>query len=234
MHWSGLMRARNITVLATATLGFLGVIGNPDQIWVWILAFICAFVIVWKNWSKSNRLGQSYGFVLGRVLSLIADLSSLAGSRFDLWAVDLYLPRNSFTVFPPTRICKLELALHIALTDVRTVPNKIEIDHVFFGRCFTEGRSALWWNPTLAPTSEENGWERLDDSDNNQIRTEYGVISINPVIDNLREDCRGLLVIHAARDAEIVTKVLSVLTQPEGKRRVAAACVDIHNYLRTS
>ncbi len=234
MHWSRFTGARNTTLLATVILGFLGVIGNPDQIWIWILAILCAFVIIWKSWSKTNRLGQNYGTVLERVLRLIADLSSLAGSRFDLWVVDLYLPRNSFTVFPPTRVCRLELALHIALTDVRTVPNRIELDHVVFGRCFTESRSAIWWDTKLAPTSEENLWELIDDSDNDHIRTEYGVIRINPVIDNLREDCRGLLVIHAAHDAEIVTKVLSVLTRSEGKRRVAAACVDIHNYLRTS
>ncbi len=236
MHWSGLIRARNIKVLATATLGFLGVIGNPNHIWVWILAVLCVIAIVLLEFKKNsyNRLGRSYENVLGRVLALIADLSSLAGKRFDLWVVDLYLPRSSFTVFPPKRIRRLEQALHLALTDVRTVPNRIETDHVFFGRCFTEGRSAFWWDPTLAPTSEENHWGRLDISDNGQIRTEYGIIRVNPVIDNLREDCRGLLVIHAAQDAEIVTKVLSVLTQSEGKRQVAAACVDIYNYLRTS
>lgn len=234
MHLSGLLRARNITLLATATLGFLGVIGNPDQIWVWALAAICAFTIVWKNWSKPNRLGQSYEFVLGRVLSLLADLSGMAGRRFDLWVIDLYLPRYSYTGFPPKRSYSLELALHIALTDVRTVPNIIEKGHVMFGRCFTEGRSAIWWDPTLAPTLKENHWRRLDDNDNGQIRTEYGVILTTPVIDNLGKDCRGLLVVHASNDAEIVTKVLGVLTHPEGKRKVAAACVDIHNYLRTS
>ena len=50
---------------------------------------------------------------------------------------------------------------------------------------------------------------------------------------NLGRDCRGLLVIHAKRDAEIVTKALGALTEPEGKRRIATACVDIHNHLRT-
>lgn len=236
MNWSGFMRARNITVLATAVLGFLGVIGNPDQIWVWILAAFCVVAIVMLEFKKNNynRLGRSYENVLGRVLTLIADLSNLAGSRFDLWVVDLYLPCSTFTLYPPNRIRRLEQALHLALTDVRTVPNKIELDHGFFGRCFNEGRSEIWWDPALAPTSDENLWERLNNSDNGHIRTEYGIIRVNPVIDNLRKDCRGLLVIHAARDAEIVTKVLSVLTQSEGKRRVAAACVDIHNYLRTS
>ena len=62
----------------------------------------------------------------------------------------------------------------------------------------------------------------------------YGVISVNPVVDNLGQECRGLLVVHAKRDAEIVTKVLGALQQPEGKRRMAAACVDLHGYLRKS
>lgn len=237
VKWSGLILGRPIKVVATVILAFLGVIGSLGWPWVWILALGCCVVIVlhelminrWER-SRSNRLGRSHGIILDRVLTLIADLSDLTAREFDLWVVDLYLPQRS-SILSRKHVRKLELSLHIALTDVRNVSNKIDLDHDFFGPCFNEHRSELWWDVALAPSSEENCWERLDDSNNDHIRKEYGVISVNPVIDNLREDCRGLLVVHAARDAEIVTKVLGALTHPEGKRRVATACVGIHNYL---
>ena len=233
--WSVSLGPKKIKVLATVILAVLGVIGSPDRIWMPILAIFCGFVIVLLEFMshrrESNRLGRSHEIVLGRVLNLIADLSDMSARKFDLWVVDLYLPRRPLL---RKQVRELELSLHISLADVRTVSNKIELDHKFFGFCFREHLSELWWDPALVPSTKENRWERLEDSDNNQIRAEYGVISVNPVIDNLREDCRGLLVVHAARDSEIATNVLTVLTHPEGKRRVAAACVDIHNYLRTS
>ena len=240
MNWSDLVLGRPIKVVATVILGFLGVIGSLGWPWAWILALGCCVVIVshelifyrWE-WSRSNRLGRSHGIILDRVLTLIADLSDLTAREFDLWVVDLYLPQRS-SILSRKHLHKLDLSLHIALTDVRNVSNKIDLDHKLFGPCFNEHRSELWWDVALAPSSEENQWERLDDSNNDQIRKVYGVISVNPVIDNLRENCRGLLVVHAARDPEIVTKVLGALTYPEGKRRVAAACVDIHNYLQKS
>ena len=240
VNWSSLMRGRPVKVVPTAILGFLGVIGSSNRSWMLILASVCVGATVlleiinyrWER-SKSNRLGRSYEIVLGRVLNLIADLSDLTARQFDLWVVDLYLPQRS-SIFSQTYVRKLELSLHIALTDVRLVRNKIKLDHEFFGRCFTERRSELWWDVMLAPSSEKNRWEGLDRSDNEQIRTEYGVISVNPVVDNLGGDCCGLLVVHAMRDAEVVTKVLGALTHSEGQRRMAAACVDIHNYLQTS
>lgn len=234
MYWSDSVRTRKVTVLATAILGFLGVIGNPEQIWVWIVAFVCGFFIVWREWWQSDRLGASHRTIIERVMRLIADLSAMTAGRLDLWVVDVYLPRSSLTLLPPTRVRNLELSLHVALTDVRTVPNKLESDHVFFRSCFNENRSELWWDVSFAPTSEENLRDRLDGNVNDTISAGYGVISVFPVIDNLGKNCRGILAVHAARDAEIVTAVLGALKNPEGKRRVAAACNDIYNQLQTT
>ena len=233
MFWSDSVRDRKFTILATAILGFLGVIGNPDQYWVWIVAFLCAFSIVWREWRRSDGLGTNYRNIVERVMRLIADLSTMTAGRFDLWVVDVYLPRSSITFLPPKRVCNLQLSLHVALKDVRKVPSKIESDHVLFRRCFNEHRSELWWDASFAPTSEENLWELLDANDNDQIRTRYGVISVFPLIDNLGKNCCGLLVVHAARDAEIVTAVLGALKDAEGKRRVTGACYDIYNQLET-
>ena len=235
------MLTRSIRVVATVALAFLGVIGNPDQYWVWIVASLCVVVIMVieiVNYRRTqhgeNRLGRSYEAILGRVLNLIADLSDLTAREFDLWVVDLYLPSHPSAMSLQTRIRKLELSLHIALTDVRSVRSEIDLERQFFGRCFTERQSDIWWDIALAPTTEENRWGGLDCRDNDNIRTEYGVVSVNPVVNALGRDCRGLLMVHARGDAEAVTKVLSALRQSEGKRRIAAACFDIHNYLRAS
>ena len=235
------MLSRSIRVVATVALAFLGVIGNPDQLWVWIAASLCVVVILLfeiisyrRTQHGRNRLGRSYEAVLGKILSLVADLSDLTAREFDLWVVDLYLPLHPPIMSFQTRARKLELSLHIALTDVRTVRSEVDLEHPFFGRCFTECRSDIWWDVALTPTTEENRWGGLDFRDNDNIRTEYGVVSVNPVVNGLGRDCRGLLMVHARRDAEAVTKVLGALRQSEGKRRIAAACIDIHNYLRAS
>ena len=235
------MLSRTIRLVATVALAFLGVIGNPDQLWVWIVASLCVVGILLfeilsyrRTQNHENRLGRSYEAILGKVLSLIADLSDLTAREFDLWVVDLYLPSHPSTMSRQTRVRKLELSLHIALTDVRTVRSEIDLDHQFFGRCFIECQSDIWWDVALAPMTEENRWEGLDCRDNDDIRTEYGVVSVNPIVNGLGRDCRGLLMVHARQDAEAVTKVLGALRQSEGKRRIATACIDIHNYLRAS
>ena len=240
VNWSNLIRSRPVKVIPTAVLALFGVIGNPDRKWVLFLALACFCATVlfefnsyqWER-NKSDRLGDSYKKILGRVLNLIADLSELTAGRFDLWAVDLYLPQRR-PLFARPRASQLELTLHVALTDVRAVPNQIGSDHRFFGRCFDERRPELWWDATLAPSSPENRWESLEGDNNEELQSEYGVISANPVVDEVRGDCRGLLVIHAMRDAEVATMVLGALTQSKGKRRIAAACLDIYNYLQTS
>ena len=240
MHSNWPRLSRPIVVAATVVLAVLGVIGNPSKWGVWILAIGCAVavivveVVVWRQEvGMESRLGPNYEVVLSRVLRLISDLSDLTAREFDLWVVDLYMPRRSFAWFPSRRIHELALSMHVTLTDVRTVPSRIRLDH-FFGRCFARGLPKLWWNITLAPTSAENCWGCLDWRDNVGMAENYGVISVNPVVDNLGRECRGLLVVHAKRDAETVTKVLGVLQQSEGRRRMAAACVDLHGYLRKS
>ena len=241
MNWFSLTASRNISVVSTATLALLGVIGNRDRLWVWILAIGCALVVVTlevlrtrRERNTSNRLGRNYEVVLGSVLRLIADLSDLTAREFDLWVVDLYLPIQSFSLSPHARTRRLQRSLSISLTDVRTVPREFSLDHGLVGPCFTERVPRIWWNIDLAPTADDNDWHKINDADNNQLLDRYGAVSVNPVSNNLRTDCRGLLVIHVKVDAEAVTKVLGALRQSEGKRRVTAACREIHSQLGTS
>ncbi len=225
-----------VVVAATAVLALLGVIGNRDKLWVWIVAAACALIIVLIEiaaWRQDNRLQQNYEILLSRILGLIADLSDLTAREFDLWVVDLYLPRKKLSYFLRRQISELDLAIHVTLTDVRTVPNKIKLDESF-GKCFIDRRGKLWWDAEFAPNSKENYAAHLGHSDNAVVAANYGVASVNPVVNHVGNECRGLLVVHAKRDPEIVTKVLGVLQQSEGRRRMAAACLDIHGHLRKS
>ena len=224
--------------MATVVLGLLGVIGNPNRPWVWAIAAVCAAVVVliefirWRSEGTIlNRLGRRYEDIVGSILRLIADLSDLTGRRFDLWVVDLYLPRRSFGVFRRASVGNLKRSMSIALTDVRPVPGELTLEHGVFGRCFIECRPKIWWDIRLVPSSDENDWHRLDEGENQDIRSWCGVVSANPVSNHLGTSCRGVLLIHAKDDAEIVTKVLSALLEPEGRRRVAAACRQIHSQL---
>ena len=234
------MLGRFIIVIASGVLAYLGVIGIREQRWVWIVATACFLAVVFfavmdyrREKRSFTRFGRGYEIILSRVLSLIADLADLTAGEFGLWVIDLYLPTHTAVFRRKGRVRKLVLSLHIALTDIEVVQNEIETGHQLFGRCFSDPRSGIWWDIELAPLSEENLRQRLDEKVNDQLKAQYGIVSVNPVVDNLGRDCRGILVIHAKRDAEAVIKALGALTQSEGKRRIAIACVDIHNHLRT-
>ena len=238
MRRLGLFSSSSLAVVATVTLAFLGVIGNPSQPLVWGIASVCAVVVVllevvrWRQERNiSNRLGKKYEEIVGSVLRLIADLANLTAYEFGLWVIDLYVPRTSFIASRRACTTRLERSLSIALTDVRPVPGEFALGDPLFGHCFTTSRPRLWWNIHLKESSDDNDWCRLGEADNNQLRRWYGVVSANPVSNSLGMDCRGLLVIHAGDDAEIVTKVLGALRQPEGQRRVTAACRHIHSQL---
>lgn len=231
---------RPIVAVATCVLALLGILGNPDKRWVWILAVFCAVVIVlWEGmaWrreaSAKGRLGASYEVVVNRVLSLIADLSDLTAGKFDLWVVDLYLPQASLLRGKRYRRGDLELFMHVTLGDVRAVPPSVTRVH-FIGRCFSQRAGRLWWDRSVGPSSGENCWRELTSAQNKEMAGSYGVASVNPVVDNLGKNCIGVLVVHAKREEEVVRKVLGALQQDEGKRRVAAACLDIHGHLQRS
>lgn len=240
MNQLGLPAIKRISVVATIILALLGVIGNRDRLWVWILAIVCALVVIAFEFVRSrtekitaSQLVPNYEVVLGRVLRLIADLSDLTAREFDLWMVDLYLPVQSFSLSRQKRIRKLRRSLSIALTDVRTVPREFSMNHTFVGPCFTDCVPGFWWNIDLAETADDNQWHKLEIDDNSRLVEKYGVLSVNPVLNNLGTDCRGLLIIHAKGEPVTVTKVLGALRQSEGKRRVTAACRDIHSQLGT-
>lgn len=227
-------------VLAVVVLGVLGVAGAEDGSGLLALAVPFALVAValeflsarWEGRSTSP-LGVKHEAVLGRALTLIADLAQLAGREYGLWVVDLYVPQYTFFSWSTGRPKTLGLAVHLALIDTRAVLSRVEVEEPFAGSVFSARRPSYWWDETLAPSGAENSWEELDEESRRVFGEEgYGLISAHPVMNNLGTDCRGVLVVHVRRDAEAATQALSVLLQEEGKRRVAEACRDIFNQLR--
>ena len=235
MSWSTLLCSRPIRVVATIGLTISLSIGNSNLPWPWILFFAVTIVVheigtYLRERRSSNRLGLQSETVHRRVLRLIADLAELAGARFDLWVVDIYLPRPSL-FFPKGRrsVGKLVRELSLGLTDFRDVPLKVAANRGLFGGSFTESSRQLWWNSELAPSSSgENQWDKLSEVENNELRGNYGAISVNPIVDHLRRKCIGLLVIHVKPIAEIATTAVGVFTASAGERRLVEACNDIH------
>ena len=243
MRWPDLLWGRVTLAIATVALAVAGSIEQTQR--PWTIFGPAGFIILhaFVNWLRerrlASRLGRNYEEIQRRVLRLIADLSVFTGHAFDLWMVDLYLPRWSLLVLsrgslsfakPKKRFVR---ELSLALTDVRTVPLEIEMSHGLFGLCFAQPQPRLWWDRSLAQTHTEanNFWDELDHSVNVKLKETYGVISVNPVADSLGRDCLGLLVVHTKRDSEVATKALGVLAESGGMRGLAEACHDIHGRL---
>lgn len=241
MKWSEFLWGRVTLSAATVGLAIASLFEASERPWMWIYA-LASFIILHAivSWSRerrlSNRLGYNYEDIQGRLLHLISDLSDLTAREFDLWMVDLYLIRSSITLsIRPPFFFKQTLVreLSLALTDVRAVPLKVELDHGLFGPCFTQRQTGLWWDVDLTQMhiGDGNLWHKFEDQINGKLRETYGAVSVNPVADVLGRHCLGLLVVHTKRDLEVATKALGALAQPEGMRRLAGACRDVHSQL---
>ena len=226
---------------ATVGLAIAGLHEAPERPWTWIYT-LAGFIILhaFVSWNRerrlSNRLRYNYEDIQGRVLHLISDLSDLTAREFDLWMVDLYLVRftSTLSIRPPFFVKQtLVRELSLALTDVRSVPVEIELNHALFGPCFNRCQTRLWWDEDLAHTQigDGNQWHELDEFISGKLKETYGSVSVNPVVDALGKRCLGLLLVHTKRDFEVTTKALGALGQPEGMRRLAGACRDIHSQL---
>ena len=241
MKWSDLLWGRVTLAVATVGLAIAGSVGDSDRPWAWIFG-LAGFVVLhaFMGWFRdrkfSSRVRRNYEEIQTRVLHLISDLSNLTAHEFDLWMIDLYMPKSFFVLSihsPFFSKTKLVRELSMALTDVRRVPLEIDVSHELFGSCFVHSRPGLWWDQTLAQAhiEEKNLWYELEEGVNDELQKTYGIVSVNPVVDALGRHCFGLLVVHTRRDSVVATKALGALAQPEGVRRVVGACRDIHGQL---
>ena len=240
--------------LATLALIILGLTGDTDKPWSWAQPFhesrpwleiliLASFLVVhlivstWRSNQQSRRLAGSREAIQRNVLHLVSDLSGLAGKEYDLWMVDLYLARKVLTIrsrMPFLFATVLQRSLSAALKDVREVRSQIDSTDPLFGRSFVEAKIALWWDQDLALTqvAARNWAEELNPLSNEELRTNYGVIKIGPIVDELGGKCKGILVVHCGRDTESAMKGLGVLAQEEASRHLSRTCENIHAQLQ--
>ena len=246
MNLLALLWSRPIRVAATVGLTVLS-IGEEFKPWVFLLAgFIVLHEFVqYVRDSRSSLRGNE--LVQRRIMRLIADLSELAGDKYHFWVTDIYVPKfltggigdamrivQTKILGHDRRVVALVRELSFALKDVREVPREVDGDNRLFGGSFRQRERRVWWDQNVVQIASDinNQWCELTMQDNQQLSGRYGAISINPIVDSLGNDCRGLLVVHVARDSEISTTAAGVFSQDQGQIRLSQACNDIHSLLR--
>ncbi len=223
--------------VATLVLGVAGLVGGEDRPWIWIVgsgAFIVVHAAVNSVRSQSivRRLGPSYDLLQRRMVRTIADLGELSG--YDLWMTDLYLPRPRYTfraAWPPV-VRKLELSrqLSVSLTDARSLPPSLDPSTGPHGHCFSRAQPVLWFDESGGSISPDNSWSVFAPL-NEELGKVYGVLKLEPVVDQLGGNCVGVLAVHVGPDAVKVVKALGTVREPTVLRRINDACVDLNRLL---
>ena len=253
MKIADLISSRVSATVATVALAIVGLAGNSKKPWNWKEAFsdgrpwgliiALAVFLVWHSWvkwrkesQKTLRIAGDREIVQSNLLHLISDLSSLAGRKYDLWIVDMYLERNIWGLvrrWPYFTKGVLDREVSLSLSDVSKLPGRIEIRDNLFSRCFGSREPKLWWDPDVAQTTlrASNCLNDLDDSENATLTAGSGVIKIWPIVDKRGLSCSGIVVVHASRDTEVATNVLGVLAGGEADRFLARSSENIYNQL---
>ena len=253
MRTGGFFWSRVTATVATVGLALVGLSGGalkPGQLRdivednrTWVMIALASFLIVhsYKNWRRekahSRRLAGDIESIQSNVLHLISDLSDLVGKQYHLWVVDLYIKQSirSWSLGWPFVIGKvLEKKLSVSLNDVSDMPARITREDELFGEFISEIDPKVWWDGQLVETYVDipNAGENLSELANNKLKRRYGVVKIWPITDELKNDYRGILVIHAKRDAEAATAALGVLAGGQGDRLCFRAIQNIHGQLR--
>ena len=253
MRTGGFVWSRVTATVATVGLALVGLGGDAlksgqlrdivEDNRPWVMIVLASFLIVhsYKNWRRekahSRRLAGDIESIQSNVLHLISDLSELVGKQYHLWVVDLYIKQSitSWSHRWPFVIGKiLEKKLSVSLNDVSDMPARISREDELFGEFISEIDPKVWWDCELVETyvDIQNAAANLSELANNNLKKRYGVVKIWPITDDLKNDCKGVLVIHAKRDAEAATAALGVLAGGQGDRLCFRAIQNIHGQLR--
>lgn len=237
--WWDLLWSRVTLAIATLTLTISTAIGGQKSR-PWVVtsaAFILIHTIV--NWTRDEnivrRLGRDYDRVQRRVLQLVSDLGQIAGDKYDLWMIDLYLPTWTYRLssgwpfLQRTRVLSRQLS--VSLIDARPQPPTVEAAVGPHGKSFESGTPLLWFNEQGEGPSDDNAWSELDEETNAVLSKAYGALSIGPLVDQLGKNCRGVVVIHVEPDPEKVVHAKGALRSPAGKLRISNACIDLNGLL---
>lgn len=207
--------------------------------WWWIIpsaAFIFIHTVVRavRERTVAARLGTEYDKILHRLLRLVADLSELAGDKYELWMVDLYLPvhkwhfkRGRWWVH---RHSELSRELSISLLDSRPQPATVDITATPHGDCYNGSAPHLWSTPRPHEAgSSPPGFIPVPATE--ELERNYGILLLAPLIDLLGKNCRGVMAIHVAPEADAVLQAHGALTSARGLRSVQDACSEINGFL---
>lgn len=238
--WSELLWGPVTLAIATVTLAIASAVGGSDRPWFWIV-LSAGFIIVHtavsavRRQSIVRRLGRDYDRVQRRAVQVVADLGQLAADNFDLWMIDLYLPRWRFRVKKnwPFIARKRELSrqLSISLIDARPQPPTVDAVTGPHGQCFSVPVPLVWFNEEGHKQSIDNAWGSFDQQMNADLGKVYGVLSVSPLVDQLGKNCVGVLAIHVEPDAEKALRARGALRSAEGRRRINNACVELNGLL---
>ncbi|MHB8288698.1 MAG: hypothetical protein ACYDEY_05595 [Acidimicrobiales bacterium] len=227
--------------LATVLLAVAGAIGGNRQPWIWVLIAAAVFIIVHTaaRAARDNdivrRLGRDYDRVQRRAVQIVSDLGQLAADRFDLWMIDLYLPHRRWRVslsWPFLAVSdELLRQLSVSLIDAR--PQKPVLDPRTgpHGECFSQSQPLIWFDEGEHGHQPDNAWCRYDTTTNAELARVYGVLNVSPLVDQLGDNCIGVLAIHVAPERDAVVRALGALCSHEGRRRIHNACVDLNGLL---
>ena len=244
---------RVTATLATVALAILSSVGDPRKSWTWENAFgddrpwefifgLAIFLVAhsWVSWRREQkrirRLASNREVIQSTVLHLISDLSNLAGRNYDLWMVDLYFKKTVWRLTlrcPFLRCIVLERDSSISISDVTKLPGLIDTADALFGYCVRESEAKIWWNPNLAQTTlpAHNSMDDLQESANDALNNQCGVIKVWPIADHKRLTCSGILVVHARPETAAATTALGALVGGGADRYLARASTEIYNHL---
>ena len=206
--------------------------------WLWIVpaaVFVFAHTIVRtrREQSVTERLGRDYDRIQHRVLRMVADLADLAGEKYELWMVDLYLPVNSWKGKRERwwirRETELSRELSVSLLDTRPQPTTVSLSHTPHGDCYTKSDRLLWCSREIDTGHPPVGVRAVSFSD--ALESSYGILLLAPLVDQLGKHCRGVMAVHVAPEAEAALQARGALTSTRGLRSVQDACTEINGFL---
>lgn len=235
------------STVATVGLAIFGLMEGMDRPWP-IIVVAASFIVVHSlvnSISTDNiatRLGKQYDDVQRRSVQVIADLGQLAGDHFGTWIVDLYLCRSKWQLSFrwPLVEHKRELSrqLSVSLLEVSEEPSIVSLTDGIHGECFKTKSAQVWLNDNgiqgenvESDVSSGNRQYVPNDAELTEMSTQYGVLNVAPIEDQLKRNCLGVLAVHVKAGREELLRARGVILSTEGRRRIHNACVDLHGML---
>ncbi len=238
--WADIVWGPVTLSMATVILAVSSLVDSGDRPWPWIVGSAIFIVLhtsiaTVRNLNIVRRLGRHYDRVQSRSVQIVSDLGQLTADQFDLWMVDLYLPRSRPRISRRRPFVYLERELSrqlsVSLVDARPQPPSVDSRSGPHGLCFTSRRPQIWYDEDTLGSSPDNLWSTFNPSNNEQLAKTYGVLGVSPIVDQLGNNCVGVLVVHVEPEPDKALRALGALTSPEGRRRLNNACVELNGLL---